>query len=73
MLQLQQKELLFKQLYQISKKLVLVLATSMLVTKIYKKDIIALDWVSSICCLIWFKKKRFRSKPQSILAVKLML
>ena len=43
MLQLQQKEPLFKQLQQTSKKLVLVLAASALMSKASKKNIVALN------------------------------
>ena len=54
-LQLQQKGPLCKQLYQVSKKLVSVLATFAPVTEASQEDIV-LDWVPCIYYPIWFKK-----------------
>ena len=41
-----------------SKKLVLVLTTSVLVTKASKEDIVILNYISCICYQIWFKKSK---------------
>lgn len=54
------KKILFKQLHQISKKLVLVKTTFALVTEIIKVDNIALNQVPCICYQIQFKKMKFR-------------
>ena len=48
--------MLFKQLYQIFKKLVLILATLMLIIKANKKDVLAIDKISCIYPLILLKK-----------------
>ena len=58
MLQLQQKELLCKQLHQAIKKLVSVLAIFTLVIEASQENIVALDWVSCICYPIQFKKSK---------------
>ena len=60
-LQLQQKEPLCKQLHQVFKKLVSVLATSVPVTEASQEDVIALNWVSCICYPIWFKKNKVQA------------
>ena len=51
---------LFEQMYQISKKPVLVLPTSTPVIEASKEDFITLDQVSYIYYLIYFKKMRFK-------------
>ena len=58
MLQLQQKRPLYKQLHQISKKLVLVLATFASVTGASKENVVILDQVPWIYYPIWLKKSK---------------
>lgn len=65
--------LLFQLLYQISKKLVLILAIFILVTEVCKKDNIILDLVFCIYYLIYFEKNEvqilidFGSKVNTII------
>lgn len=50
--------LLFEQLHQIFKRLVLVLLNLVLVIKANKKDVVVFDWVYYICYSIWLKKNK---------------
>lgn len=43
-------------------KLVLVLVTFVPVTKTSKKNVVALNWISCICYLIWFEKNKVQDK-----------
>lgn len=47
-------------MFKIFKKLVLVLATSILVIKTSKEDDIGLERIFCIYCLFWFKKNKVR-------------
>ena len=60
-LQPQPKRPLCKQLHQISKKLVLVMATFALVIEASKKNDVIFDWISSIHYQIWFKKNMIQA------------
>ena len=66
MLQLQQKRPLFEQLYQTSKKLVSVLATSAAVTEASKEDNVVLNRVSYIQSPLHFCKDK-KNKVQVLI------
>ena len=59
-LEVQYKRPLCKQLHQAFKKLVLVLAIFVPITKARQEDVVVLDWIFCICYLIKFKKSNVK-------------